>query len=998
MTTKKRKPQKLDEFLQRLKTKEGEKPTHLRIPDMDRGIYGGSWRITDKADLIKFHKLYYKKVFELGLPEYLTETQDREKGGPVFLDLDFKLLDVEKRQHDSDIVNDLIECYLQHLSVLINLDNWEGEKPFYVWVFEKDDINRLKDKKEIEGGWYDVKDGIHIIFELKMPHDMQMLLRKMVLTSIEDEVFDALRPSLVNSAEDIIDKSVSSGSTGVQMYGSKKPGGEPYKLTGNYKVVFNAATKLFEIEYNATNEMLEKCKENKKLSAFFSTRTKYKNFRSVEISDQLKKTYLEAKEKAEKNKLLKQSNFTQESNNGQFELLYEQGVFGEISTEEELLKYLKVFILDMDNQEIVSTHKYLMILGEEYYDPYDRWFKIGQALQSKSNELMLSWALWSSQSSKWVWDDEPMKMIQTYWASICNMKDKLISVGSIRYWAKKANLSVYTTIYKDSLQYYMDETLFGEGTEYDLARLLFFMFSDKYACTSLKGQGEWWEFNSLLKAEYKHMWTECETGTSLRRKLSSNLSTKYIEEENKVTGAMKDKIRFKDTLESDLSTTHQGDAAKTNLLAEVKKELARITKRGAIYNNIAIKLKKTTNKLKIMQEAKDHFRDCFLLEKLDSDPYKIGFNNGIYDFKNSKWEENNKTVYKGLFRPGYPEDYISKSTKLDYIKYSDSNIDHVKIKEEIDVFMKQLFVDDSLRKYMWDHLASALIGVNKSQTFNIYYGGGSNGKSMLVKFLKTCLGDYCKIDVPLSLITQKRVGVGDTSPEIANLKGIRYAVMQEASKGDIINDGIMKQLTGGDVLTGRHLFKDPISFIPQFTLSLCLNVMPTINSNDGGTWRRIRKVDFESTFVDSRKHKISLVEADKQFPMDRNLEENFERWAPIMVSLLIDIAQRNMGDVEDCEKVLEASKRYREREDYLAQFVNDKIVVTANKEHVISKTGVKGEFKSWWQMNHNGPCPKLTELIDFLDRKYDPLARQIKEYRGWRMRNDLIDEEEDADV
>ena len=56
---------------------------------------------------------------------------------------------------------------------------------------------------------------------------------------------------------------------------------------------------------------------------------------------------------------------------------------------------------------------------------------------------------------------------------------------------------------------------------------------------------------------------------------------------------------------------------------------------------------------------------------------------------------------------------------------------------------------------------------------------------------------------------------------------------QEASKGDTINDGIMKQLTGGDVLTGRHLFKDPISFIPQFTLCLCLNVMPTINSNDG---------------------------------------------------------------------------------------------------------------------------------------------------------------------
>tara|TARA_B100000424_G_C22936360_1_gene498250 strand:- start:64 stop:2712 length:2649 start_codon:yes stop_codon:yes gene_type:complete len=882
--------------------------------------------------------------------------------------------------------------------VLINTDGWD--KPFYIWVFEKDNINKLKDKKEIEGAWYDVKDGIHIIFEIKMPHDMQLLLRNMVLTTIEDEVFDALRPSLVNSAEDIIDKSISSGSTGIQMYGSKKPGGEPYKLSGNYKAVFNKNTELFEIEYNATEDMLEKCKENKKLAAFFSTRTKFKNFIEVEISEQLKKKYLEDKEKAEKQRLLKKSNVQNTTlANGQFDLLYEQGVFQEISNEDELMKYLKVFILDSDNQDLVATHQYLMILGSEYYDPYERWFKIGQALQSQDNILMLSWAYWSSQSSKWDWDTEPMKNLIDFWNSISNMKEKLISVGSIKYWSKKVNLSAYTNIYKSSLQHYMDETLFGEGTEYDLARLLHFMYSDKYACVSLKGQGEWWEFNSLLKNEYKHMWTECETGTSLRRKLSSNLSTKYIEEEHKIYGVMKDKIRLKDALEAELNEQkHKGDIAKANLLDTMKKELAKMTKRGAIYNNIAIKLKKTTNKLKIMQEAKDHFRDCFLIQKLDSDPYKLGFNNGIYDFKNSKYEENNKTIWKGVFRPGYPEDYISKSTRLDYIKFDENNNEHVIIKKEIDHFMKTLFVDEALRKYMWDHLASALIGVNKAQTFNIYYGGGSNGKSMLVKFLKVCLGDYCKIDVPLSLITQKRVGVGDTSPEIAALKGIRYAVMQEASKGDVINDGIMKQLTGGDVLTGRHLFKDPISFIPQFTLALCLNVMPTINSNDGGTWRRIRKVDFESTFVDSRKHNISLVEADKQFPMDRNLEENFERWAPIMMSLLIEIAQNNMGDVEDCEKVLEASKRYREREDYLAQFVNDRVVVTGNKEHLITKTGIKGEFKAWWQMNHNGSCPKLTELIDFLDKRYDPLAREVKEYRGWRMKNDLLDEEEEADV
>ena len=36
--------------------------------------------------------------------------------------------------------------------------------------------------------------------------------------------------------------------------------------------------------------------------------------------------------------------------------------------------------------------------------------------------------------------------------------------------------------------------------------------------------------------------------------------------------------------------------------------------------------------------------------------------------------------------------------------------------------MEQLFPNEELRKYMWEHLASTLIGNNDNQTFNIYTG------------------------------------------------------------------------------------------------------------------------------------------------------------------------------------------------------------------------------------------------------------------------------------
>ena len=82
---------------------------------------------------------------------------------------------------------------------------------------------------------------------------------------------------------------------------------------------------------------------------------------------------------------------------------------------------------------------------------------------------------------------------------------------------------------------------------------------------------------------------------------------------------------------------------------------------------------------------------------------------------------------------------------------------------------------------MWDHLASCLIGTNLNQTFNIYTGGGSNGKSVLVELMSRCLGDYKSV-VPVTLITQNRNTIGSTSSEVVQLMGTRYAVMQEPQK------------------------------------------------------------------------------------------------------------------------------------------------------------------------------------------------------------------------
>ena len=65
---------------------------------------------------------------------------------------------------------------------------------------------------------------------------------------------------------------------------------------------------------------------------------------------------------------------------------------------------------------------------------------------------------------------------------------------------------------------------------------------------------------------------------------------------------------------------------------------------------------------------------------------------------------------------------------------------------------------------------------------------------------------------------------------------------------DNIYVGKLKQITGGDKLTTRGLFKETTEFKPQFKIILMCNQLPKLQNQDGGTWRRIEVVDFISKF------------------------------------------------------------------------------------------------------------------------------------------------------
>jgi P4 family phage/plasmid primase-like protien len=364
------------------------------------------------------------------------------------------------------------------------------------------------------------------------------------------------------------------------------------------------------------------------------------------------------------------------------------------------------------------------------------------------------------------------------------------------------------------------------------------------------------------------------------------------------------------------------------------------------------------------------------------------FKNGVVDFKTKE------------FRRGRPEDYLTKCTNIDYFTDANDAPKYAPIIAEIHDFMRKLFPVPELEEYMWQHLASVLMGVHPDQTWNIYIGDGQNGKSVLVKLMEHVLGEYKGI-VPLSLLTDSRTKIGGTSPEVVGLVGLRYAVMQEPTKGQRVNEGVMKQLVSGiDPIQARGLYmQHAITFYPQFKLILCTNYLMDVKSNDHGTWRRIRTVPFMSLFTENPVN--DDPERPYQFKAELGIEERTAEWKEVFASLLVLKAFQTEGRVKDCDIVLNASNEYRKSQDNVSEFVADCIV--ADGTATIPKSELTSYFNHWIQENYGNSKagPSLKDVVAFMDKKYKKDERsKTKGWMGCRLVDNrrLQEEVDDSDI
>jgi P4 family phage/plasmid primase-like protien len=564
----------------------------------------------------------------------------------------------------------------------------------------------------------------------------------------------------------------------------------------------------------------------------------------------------------------------------------------------------RIVIPPLDAERKQYLKKHAMNLNPERADNYDTWVKVGICLHNIHPDLLDVFLDFSSQDEKKYNEADCIQKWNTF--TYRNDGDRL-GDGSLRTWSREDNREGYDEIESNNV----DRLVLAacSQTEHDMACVIHAKFRDLYKCCDF-GKNVWFRWVG-------HVWRETDKGVDLQLKLSKQIAKVFFDKMDEKMKEMKDRGL------SECSGEGKIDCGFC--------EYCQVEKQRSGLNTMYLKLKTTRFKDNVMRECRELFFDEEFTKKLDSNKDLIAFNNGVLDLTNFE------------FRDGKPEDYLSFSTGIDYDparSYHDYDT-----WPKVEIFMKQVLPDRVVRDYFMKHLATNLVGGNTAQKFHILTGSGSNGKSMIMNLTSTALGDYA-CTVPISLLTQGRAKSGNAAPEVIRLKGRRFVTMQEPDESIALNTGLMKELTSGEKMYARDLFKSGTEFEVQAKFHLACNEKPKINTTDGGTWRRLVVINFLSKFVTN-------PTTNNEFPMDESIQfaVQSKEWATPFLNYLVHLLKEGKGlrKMPAPQAVLQYTSEYRDENDGISRFMNEKLMAFQEGDQVqpVDKTTLKRVFKQW---------------------------------------------------